>query len=114
MSINRKVAITQKTSFLPALKGARTDIQAGLAVYIAPYESAAVGVMVPKKCVSLSVDRHRLKRRIAAIVATNPLVNTMVVVRVLKKMDVEVDLSKLQTWFDARTKEQSVCAGPVI
>lgn len=112
MSINRNVAITQKTSYLPALKGERHDVQPGLAVYTTPSAQTGVGIMVPKKCVALSVDRHRLKRRIAAIVATEPLANTMVVVRVLKKMDTEVDLSKLSAWFSVQKQAEPPVSAP--
>lgn len=107
MSISRKQAISQKTSFLPAMKGAKHEVQPGLTVYTTLHESTAVGVLIPKKCVKLSVDRHRLKRRIAALVATEPLAGVMLVVRVTKTMDPALDLTKLKLWFAAQLSLQN-------
>jgi RNase P protein component len=111
MTIARRDAVTQKTSFKPALSGEKFRIQPGITIYATPFERASLGIMVPKRFISLSVDRHRLKRRIAAQVV--PIEGLMVVVRVMGKIDTEVDISPITEWFKQRAlqnKEEPVLA----
>ena len=96
MSLPRANRITQQESFSKAFKQGSSKAIDGMKIHRAPEPGLRIGVVIPKKMVKLSVDRHRLKRRIYATALEAGLHDCMLVVQVTKKMNAEYDLSALQ------------------
>ena len=84
--------------FPSALKGRRLSSEHFSVVF--PREASGYAVVVAKKTVKLSVDRHRLKRRVFAALETFPLPPSLIVfpkasVQLLKSEQLRDELSLL-------------------
>ncbi len=101
MSLPKPMRISQAQSFSAAMRkpGKMVYTDGTFKVHMGASDTPAVGVLVPKKLMKLSVDRHRLKRRIHALAATDFLMDAMLVVQLVKKTSPECSLTELSVFL---------------
>jgi ribonuclease P protein component len=97
MSLPKQYRVPQSDTYEAALKNGKMLRCGPFKIFTGSFSESRLGVVVPKKQMKLSHDRHRLRRRIHETMVPFALENTMVVVMLTQKIDPEHNLNDLES-----------------